>query len=600
MVGLKGRTLRFKLLIYFFTLILLPIGIVGIIGNVVFSSTIENETNRHTAQMIEQVKQNVDFYIRDLERTSQILSEDPNVLAFLSMSRTNTAESGGEVETEVRRLLSSFVSAHSEVAGILIVNERDWDISNEMFRVSRDPLTSDPWYRQSMAAPERMQFIGTPMGRNISSHYSYSADDVLSVAKAIRNPSTGSYQGVILIDLKLETIESVIQGIQPGKNGFVFIMDSQGEIVYAPDTPIAYRVSGRWFGQERSRSFVRTILGGEYQINYTVSPLTNWKLVGVFPLKDTLLEVTRVRNFTLILGVITLILGVSAAIVFTNSIVRPVAKLRMLMKRAEAGDLSVHLATPARDEIGQLGRSFNKMISEIRNLVDMVVSEQKSKREAELKALQAQIKPHFLYNTLDTIQWMAKERKAGDIVDMVVALTKLFRISLSKGREMVRFSEELEHIRSYLTIQKARYEDKLNYSIAVDPDLNRYSVIKLILQPLVENAIYHGIKAKREGGMIRITAQRSELAMIIRVEDNGSGIPEDRLQEIRHILQGHAQPGQLPEAEEQALTIGKSGYGLFNVNERIKLRFGQEYGIRIDSILEEGTRVEVVHPLIEN
>jgi two-component system sensor histidine kinase YesM len=228
------------------------------------------------------------------------------------------------------------------------------------------------------------------------------------------------------------------------------------------------------------------------------------------------------------------------------------------------------------------------------------VIEQKSKREAELKVLQAQINPHFLYNTLDTIHWMAKDRKADDIVNLVVALTNLFRISLSKGREIIKFAEELEHIRSYLIIQKARYEDKLSFSIITDPELNRYSVVKLILQPLVENAIYHGIKAKRREGMITITAAKTENVLRIRVEDNGGGIREERLKEIRDILMERIPLNELQEGESDTSGDGKSGYGLFNVNERLKLRFGSEYGIRIESEWGTGTVVEIMHPLIDS
>jgi two-component system sensor histidine kinase YesM len=598
-VKLRGRTLRFKLLFYFFTLILIPIGTLGIIGNVVFSGTIEGETNRHTSQMIDQVKQNVDFYIRDMERTSMIISEDPNVLSFLSMDKHTDEDRRRSVETEVRRLLSSFTKAHPEIAGILLVNEADWDISNEMFRVSRDPLTLDPWYGQAMESPDRIQLIGKPMGRNITSHFQFSADDVLSVVKAIKHPDSEHFQGVILIDLKLATIEKVIQGVQPGKSGFIYITDSEGEIIYAPDTPIAYRVNARWFDLETSNSFVRTIHGSDYRIIFTVSELTKWKMIGVFSLNETLLEVTRVRNITLAVGTVTLILAVTAALLFTNSIVHPMAQLRRLMRKAVDGVLKVYLENVSRDEIGQLGRSFNKMISEIRNLINQVVIEQKSKREAELKVLQAQINPHFLYNTLDTIHWMAKDRKADDIVKLVVALTNLFRISLSKGREIVKFAEELEHIRSYLIIQKARYEDKLSFSIIAEPELNRYSVVKLILQPLVENAIYHGIKAKRGEGMISITASKTEDDLRIRVEDNGGGIKEERLREIRDILMERIPLNELQEGKSDDSSDGKSGYGLFNVNERLRLRFGSEYGIRIESVWGTGTVVEIVHPLID-
>jgi two-component system sensor histidine kinase YesM len=176
------------------------------------------------------------------------------------------------------------------------------------------------------------------------------------------------------------------------------------------------------------------------------------------------------------------------------------------MKEAEEGNLAVRFEGRQEDEIGYLGKSFNTMIEEVQKLIDMVYREQQSKREAELKSLQEQIKPHFLYNTLDTIQWMAQEHGARDIVEVVGALTRLFRIGLSRGKEMIFLSDELEHVRSYLIIQKARYEDKFDFTLQMEDGLASCMVLKLSLQPLVENAIYHGIKERRGHGTVRVQA----------------------------------------------------------------------------------------------
>jgi two-component system sensor histidine kinase YesM len=226
------------------------------------------------------------------------------------------------------------------------------------------------------------------------------------------------------------------------------------------------------------------------------------------------------------------------------------------------------------------------MVEEIENLIQMVYEEQRAKREAELKILQAQIKPHFLYNTLDTIQWMAQERNAPDIAQITVALTHLFRIGLSKGNEIIPLSEELKHVESYLIIQLARYEDKLSYHIDLPEALKSQHVLKLILQPLVENAIYHGIKPKRGPGTIDIQVHRNEQRLYIRVSDDGVGISAERLAELREMLQ---------RTENRP---AEAGFGLYNVHERIVLTYGEPYGLFVDSKDHQGTVIEVCLPVL--
>jgi two-component system sensor histidine kinase YesM len=283
-----NRGLQFKLLLYFITLILLPVATLGLLGNWVSVRTLEDEANNHTEQMIEQVKKNVDFYVLNLKQTIQLISSNPETGRFLTTNATTPSAQRQSIQVEVRRMLNSFTTIHPEIAGIIIVNENDMDISNEMYRVARDPITGEDWYRKAMNDPGQIQLISKPIGRNITTNFNYSPDDVLSVVEAIPNPVTGKPQGVVLIDFKLATIETVIRDVTLGKSGFIYIMDSRGDIEYAPENPVVYRVRAEWMQKPNGPSIVKTILNNRYQLMYTLSDFTQWKTVGVFSLSETL------------------------------------------------------------------------------------------------------------------------------------------------------------------------------------------------------------------------------------------------------------------------------------------------------------------------
>lgn len=578
-------SIRFKLLIYFLLLILLPILTLGILGSMVYINSIEKTTNAHTIQMIEQVQKNVEIYIREMENTAYLISRYKETQDCFRIDGGTPSKQKAAVENAIKSRLSDLTAIHPEISGIMLVSKDDHYISNELYRVARDPLTDEYWYRMAVDDPDKTHLISKPTGRNIRTEENYSADDVVSIVKAIKDPYTGQINGAVLIDMKLEIIDKTIRDITLGKSGFLYIMDSDGNIVYTPVNPVVYRIKAEWLDNTPRNSTVKEVKGIRYQILYSDSDYTKWKTVGIFSLSESLQEVNDVVKYSIAIGGVTFLCTIIVAMFFTSSIVKPLNNLRVLMKMAEGGDLSVRFENQQNDEIGQLGNSFNNMIAEIHKLINMVYIEQKSKREAELKILRAQIRPHFLYNTLDTIQWLAQSHNADDIVQIVGALTNLFRIGLSKGKEMLKVYEELEHVCSYMIIQKARYEDKLEYEINCDEEVKNCSVLKLILQPLVENAIYHGIKEMRGPGRIIITARKANEKLLFTVSDNGSGIKPAKMAEIKEMLHGQ--------------TTKNPGYGIFNVNEMIRLVFGNEYGLNIISKPGKGTTVEVWHPLIE-
>jgi two-component system sensor histidine kinase YesM len=264
----------------------------------------------------------------------------------------------------------------------------------------------------------------------------------------------------------------------------------------------------------------------------------------------------------------------------------PIKKLHDVTHTITKNDLQTLMTGDNVDEITELGMSFNIMIGKIRELLDSKIKEQENLKKAELRALQAQINPHFLYNTLDAIIWMAEDKKTDQVIDIVRALSSFFRISLSKGRDWITIGEEIERTRSYLTIQKMRYRDILDFQIEADGAVADNTTLKLILQPLVENALYHGIKNKRNGGTITVRAQqKDEDEVVLEVEDDGIGFTPEKLSQVQAELSDDSGDIRL-----------ESGYGIDNVNKRVKLYYGRQYGLSIKSEYQAGTRVTLVIP----
>ena len=299
----------------------------------------------------------------------------------------------------------------------------------------------------------------------------------------------------------------------------------------------------------------------------------------------------QVFSYAILAAVIILILVIYISYMISRSITSPVKELSRVTERVASGDMSVRSELEAGAEIGVLSRSLNEMIDTINDLISQVRTEQENLRIAELELLQAQINPHFLYNTLDTIIWLAEAGDQERVVSMVGSLSDFFRASLGHGRDIVTIGEEMKHVISYLKIQQVRYQDILDYSVDVPENIYGYRIPKITLQPLVENALYHGIKNKRGGGRITVTGELLNRCVYLYIEDDGIGMSPERLEQINKKLNN--------TYEENAQTdepLSGELFGLSNVNERIRLKFGSGYGIHVDSQFGSGTRVTVVLP----
>lgn len=271
-----------------------------------------------------------------------------------------------------------------------------------------------------------------------------------------------------------------------------------------------------------------------------------------------------------------------------SGITEPIRRLSEATKQAGSGDFAVRAQEDSDDELAVLNASFNRMLEKIGNLVEDIRIEQINLRQTELKVLQAQINPHFLYNTLDSIIWLAEAGEKEQVVQMVSSLSDFFRTTLSKGRDYITLQEEETHIRSYLQIQQFRYRDILEYDIRIPESLYQYPILKLTLQPLVENALYHGIKNKRGVGHIRVDGREEDGKLIFCVRDDGIGMAPDRLAYVQALIRGEQRDEESP-----------SGFGLFNVNQRLQLNYGAAYGLEIDSVYGEGTAATAVIPAVK-
>jgi len=329
-----------------------------------------------------------------------------------------------------------------------------------------------------------------------------------------------------------------------------------------------------------------------YMIRFKTSEKTGWKTVSVISYDEIMGDINRmIAIFTAIL-LVTIWLVQYLSLKVSDNITRPIKRLRDLMIETEEGNLLVKFESDSHDEIADLGMSFNHMIKRIRELLDRVRHEEDLKRKAELKIVQEQFKPHFLYNTLDTINWMAREHGAKDIVQLVDALTNVFRISLSHGNSFITIKDEINYIKSYLYVQKTRYEDKLLFEVDADENCMQTLVPKLILQPLVENAIYHGIKLKRGIGHIKVSVKKAGDEICMSVEDDGKGMDEKTCKELTTLLKSD-------ERSENVTADDNRSFGLFYVKERLRQRYKDKYNVEVESTKDVGTRISIFIPFDE-
>lgn len=572
-------------MIFFFTMIITVALMVFLIISIRYTQeTITENSKYYTMQLIEQVNGDIDSYMDYMENISRLISKNKDVIDYL-YDETATKEELDQIKTRVISQFQTITDARDDIYNIAVLSDNGRNVIND----GKDQLNpyanmnQSEWYVKARESNGIAVLSSSHVQNAIKDDYKW----VVTLSCGIQNPSTGKIEGVLFVDLNYSAINNLCEGISMGSKGYVFIIDSQGRIVYHPRQTLLY--SG--LKSEKVEEVLNgnqtnfTTAEGEDSKLYTVytSKKTGWTVVGVAYLSELMAGREETQLAYLITALLLIIISGIIAIILSSEISKPLKELANSMKAVQEGHFEhAEIEILERNEIGMLSNSFNIMTQKIKELMEQIVREQRAKRKSELKALQSQINPHFLYNTLDSIIWMSEGGKNQEVVLMTSSLAKLLRQSISNEDEIVSIYSEIGYTRSYLTIQQMRYKNKLEFKINIKEDILEESIVKLVLQPLVENAIYHGIKYKEEGkGFILITGERVDNDIIISIEDNGKGMEQEVL---NHIF-------------DKKENKKSGGVGINNVNNRLKLYYGSNYGLKFSSQINVGTMVEVRIPV---
>lgn len=575
-IASKFRDLKFRDKLTFSTLMvsLIPLLLFSMVVGTILMREVSRKSRQLTLQMVTQTSESLDIYIGTIEKLMDVVIDEGS-----SFSDTDS-----EQNRQIQDLTASILQSYPEIAGITIAYPDDQYFGEGMSRISRNLFADEYWYQYAAAQKGQLGIIGSVLGRNVVNNLNESSDSVFSLVKAFRSDRGKGGYGVVMFDIRHDIIEKLIERVSIGEEGLLYVADDT-DVVYTPASDVVYRIDQECYEQEGEDGCEIRINKRNYFVVNCYSSYSKWRTIGVIPESEFSAGLHSLFQIFAVCALICILLVVFASLTISSTVTQPVLRLCSFMEKAEAGDFSVRFNTKYHDEIGALGASFNHMIEKINELINELYVEKQNRLEAQLKSLQEQIKPHFLYNTLDTISWLARAHDAMDVVQLIDALTNMFRVGLSSGRDYISLRDEKKHAVNYLYIQKVRYGERLKYQIEIPEVFDDIIVPKLILQPLVENAIYHGIKMKRTIGMIRIKAWADEQKLYLTVWDNGAGIPAERLADIRGWL---ANPKDRPE---------NVGFGLCYMAERILLSYGPGYGIEIDSQEGEFTEITICLPL---
>lgn len=579
----KFKSIQSTMLVSFSALMVLAMLVFMVIAMRYTSGTIYENSINYMSQIIQQVNYDIDTYIEYMENISSVIAKSSDVPRYLFDQNQTEAEREAEKErilTQFQTIMESRDDIYNVAAvaknGRYIINQGDDELTGYVDIESLD------WYQAAMESKSGIAVSSSHVQNAIQSSYKW----VITLSRALVNNQTGKREGLFFVDLNYSAISDLCNNNSIEEKGYIFVLDAEGNIVYHPKQQLMYgglKTENIDAIMECREDSLIIDEGGDSKL-YTMSKSkrTGWTVVGAVYTSELLKNNEQAQMWYLLVASILLLAVIGISSIISREITKPIRSLRDSMRKVQNGQFGTHVEVITENEIGSLGRSFNLMTSEIQALMEQNVYEQKQKRKSELKALQAQINPHFLYNTLDSIIWMSEAGENDEVVEMTSALARLLRQSISNDKEEVELEKEIEYVKNYLTIQKMRYKDKLEFFIYVDPRVAHVPIIKLVLQPLVENAIYHGIKYKETKGNLKIYARPVDGRVEIVVADDGIGMDEDVME---HIFDEHR--------KEQK----RNGVGVPNVQKRLKLQYGSEYGIRYESVKGAGTKAVITIPV---
>lgn len=575
----KQKSMQFTISISFTLVTVIGMTLLALFLLRSYQSAMETLALEDNERLLNQVDINLNSYLRNMMRISDSV--------YYNSIKQIDFGSGG-IENDLNLL---YEANKDTLVSLACFSEEGSLISAVPFSSLKSDIhvANQDWFLKASEKMENLHFSDIHV-QNLFNNSSERYYWVISLSRGVEITRNGNLEsGILLVDMDFSGIQQLFTKVNSQSPGYVYLVDSTGKLIYHPKQNLIFSnlIEENNIEDAKLEDGIHKELfhGEERVLVIKTVGYTGWKIISVTPTTRLYGSFARSQLMAfLIVGIAIL------AMIFLNQLVsvRVVKPLKRLENSVKELDFSptpqIYIGGP--HEIQHLGKTIQSMVAEMRRLTDDIVREQEEKRKSELDALQSQINPHFLYNTLDSIMWMIEAEKYDDAISMVQALGSLFRISLSKGKTLIPIEDEIRHAQNYVAIQKYRYKNRFEAFFDVDESLTHYKTIKLIIQPLIENAIYYGMEFMDGDGEIYVRVKPAGPDLCIEVADNGPGIPKERLASLL--------------TEETRERSRGSGIGLRNVHQRIQLYFGNEYGLEIESEPDEGTLVRIRLPLFED
>ncbi|WP_239618270.1 sensor histidine kinase [Cohnella mopanensis] len=541
------------------------------------------------------IDNNLGTLISTVEDYSKILATDyrlqnelyNDLLAHKDFSEQGKVKGLDSLSTKktFSEVISNIVEPNTNIKGasILTANHQWIDVGNAdsefVSKIFGNSPTSDTHFNRPF-------WTGL-----INFKFIYEGDDnVFAVSKTVVHKDTGKIIGLVVLYVKESVISSIYEKKPKYKGGEFFILDRYGKIVSSQNKEILYRDFNQVTSisipdsQDGDTSYIRDVGSQKMLVSINRYEPLQWSIVSVVPLDEITVERKEINKYIMLIGIICLLLALIFSFLLSRSITRPIFQLSKTMRHVRSGMLDVRSSYQSKDEIGYLSDGFNNLMDRIEALMAENVEKQRTKSEVEFKLLQSQVKPHFLYNTVETIISLIKLGMRTEAIAAAKYMADFYKISLSKGNDFISIKEEIQLTESYLEIQQLRYVEYMEYTMAIDDEILKCSIPKLTLQPIVENAIYHGLKRKTEKGLLRITGSRCGDDVIIVICDNGVGMEDAQIKRI--VLES--------DRSQESVSFGAK-----SVHNRIRMLYGDRYGLKAESILGSYTKVMIRLPFMQ-
>ncbi|MFD0675826.1 MULTISPECIES: cache domain-containing sensor histidine kinase [unclassified Paenibacillus] len=583
-----GINLQNKFIGLFLPLVVIPLSLLGTFSYYKSSEVVLNQVCQTILENLSQVNYSLNYFVKDIEQLTMYIYSNREIQDVLSKDKNRSLAEKQQDRKKMQDILDS------------LLGFKNWDISIYLMGENGDRyFTSDllpsqyDEFNVNWGLFRRMRLGG---GNVVwDTHYNMKKTDdfgiVLSSGRLLKRIDTNQPIGYAAIDIMESALADKYNKAHLENGGQVLLLDRNGYVISS--TPYKHQI-----GTKLDAPYVEQVLkgikgyfkltledGADGMVVYDTSELTGFKLISIVPVTSLSKASLSIRNLTLFGISLGFIISCWLAYILALNITKPLRKLRWLMFEVESGNLNVAFSSKYRDEVGQLGLSFNAMVLQIKQLIDEVYKKQLMVQEAEIKAIQAQFNPHFLYNALDSINWMARIHKLDNISKTAISLGELLRFSIRKGNPFIPIREDIQQIHNFLFILKMRYGDKFDADIEMEDGIEQLYTLKLLFQPIVENAVTHGLEMKLGKGLLQIKGTRAASRIRFEIRDNGVGIVPEVLEHIRS--------GQFLTSSSE-----KTGIGLENLRKRLELYFGNDFCFDIESVYGEGTIVIVEIPIM--